>query len=240
MTPCVSVALAAYNGERFLPAQTASILRQLGPADELVISLDPSSDGSRTICENLSAADSRIVLLDGPGRGVIANFENALSRTAGEFVFLSDQDDVWLDGKVSACLTALRDCDALLVMHNAKLTDGELRPLGKTALNGRFHSGAAANLLRNRYQGCCMAFRRELLDAALPFPENLPMHDQWLGLIAQKRGRVAYISRPLILYRRHADTTTGRTRAGMVQKLRWRCAVAGDYFRFLGRGRRHG
>ena len=33
------------------------------------------------------------------------------------------------------------------------------------------------NLYRNSYMGCCMAFRREVLEYVLPFPNKIHMHD---------------------------------------------------------------
>ena len=92
----VSVAMAAYQGGRFIRAQLNSILPQLGPDDELVISVDPSTDDTRAVCAAVAGADARVRVLDGPGQGILANFEHALRATRGEFVFLADQDDVWL------------------------------------------------------------------------------------------------------------------------------------------------
>ena len=91
--PSVSVALAAYNGEKYLHRQIQSILEQLKEDDELVISLDPSQDQSEELIRSFH--DPRIKLLKGPGKGLIKNFENALLHTRNDVIFLSDQDDIW-------------------------------------------------------------------------------------------------------------------------------------------------
>ena len=69
-----------------------------------------------------------------------------------------------------------------------------------------------------------MAFRRKVLDKALPFPKNLPMHDQWLGIIAEKYFKVKSIDEPLVEYRQHHANAThiGNSPAGVLQKIKWR------------------
>ena len=199
--------MAAYKGEKYIKAQIASVLPRLGERDELIISDDCPRDSMREIVSSFN--DSRIKYIEGPGRGVIKNFENALNFCSGDIIFLCDQDDVWLEGKVEKCVKALNN-GAILVLHDATVTDGELNvtedsffSLHKSTL------GFKKNILRNSYMGCCMAFRSELKDTVLPFPDKLPMHDQWIGLCAEKTGRTEMIKEPLILYRRHGDNVTG-------------------------------
>lgn len=217
----VSVAMAAYNGEAFIKEQIASILPQLGKEDELVISLDPSDDRTAEVIKDF--ADFRIRLLDGPGQGLQKNFENALRHCGGEILFLCDQDDVWAPDKVAAVREIFENGDALLVLHDAQITDGALRVTEPSffAAHGT-RTGFWRNVLRNSYIGCCMAFRRPLLERILPFPDRLPMHDQWIGLRAERSGRVVLLARPLLLYRRHGGNASGETHASLPQMLRWR------------------
>lgn len=227
----VSAAMAVYNGEAYLTEQVASILSQLGPNDELVLSLDPSSDQSEQIIRRFLKNDRRIVFVKGPGQGVVKNFENAIRHTHGAYIFLSDQDDVWTQDKLSCCLDALQKDGVTAVIHDAYVTDESLHVQQESATGGVFHSGAFRNIVRNRYTGCCMAFKRELLSVVLPFPANLPMHDQWIGLLAGRVGHVAYINKPLIYYRRHGHTATGREKSGLMQKLVWRLNITAAYWK---------
>ena len=80
-----------------------------------------------------------------------------------------------------------------------------------------------------------MAFRNEAKKYILPFPDNLPMHDQWIGLVCEKRGKVSLIDEPLILYRRHSDNASSDTHAGFVQMLKWRINIVSALFK-NGRG----
>lgn len=221
----VSVAMAAYNGETYITRQVESIISQLGESDELIISVDPSEDDTKQIVLNLSATDLRIRVIEGLGQGVIRNFENALRHALGAIIFLSDQDDVWHTTKLHACLGALQDRHVSAVVHDAAVVDEDLNELQGSFFNGGFYSNIWRNVLRNRYIGCCMAFRREVLSAALPFPSSIPMHDQWLGMVAERMGKVVYIDQPLLFYRRHGRTVTGQNKAGPLTKLRWRLGI---------------
>lgn len=231
----ISVCMATYNGERFVKEQLESILSELSsyPDDaEIVIADDGSVDNTLDVFSAIG--DSRIRVL--PPRtgnaplGPTYNFERALKAATGDIIFLSDQDDRWLPGKVQSMLTAL-DGNAVLAVHDACFIDGEggELPALKTMWSNRpYKAGLFRNWLKNTYTGCCMAFRRELLSKALPFPKNLPMHDQWLGLVAERNfggARVVPVNRQLIQYRVHEKNATqlvGGKSCGWFQRMRWR------------------
>ena len=220
----VSVCMAAYRGERYIEAQIRSILSELREGDELLVSDDAPGGETERIVRAFAQADARVRYLRGEGRGVVRNFERVLSAASGDVLFLSDQDDVWLPGKVEAVLREIEN-GACLVVHDATVTDELLQTLAPSffALRGS-RPGFLHNILRNSYMGCCMALTRPVLERALPFPPNLPMHDQWLGLTAEKLGRVRFLPTPYLLYRQHGGNVTGG-RTSPVQKLRWRLAL---------------
>lgn len=220
----ISVVLAAYKGEKYICAQIGSILGQLGENDELIVSDDFPKGKTKDAVFERFGDDSRIVYLEGPSKGVIENFEFAISRARGEYIFLCDQDDVWLDGKVQTVVEKLEN-GADLVLHNALIVDGKLHKTGETAFEiNRTKKGFIRNIIKNSYQGCCMAFRSELKKYILPFPKKIPMHDQWIGLIAEKHGNVVFIDEPLILYRRHGGNVTGNG-SGFITKIKWRTDI---------------
>lgn len=198
----ISVAMATCQGERWIEPQLSSILEQLGPRDELVVADASSTDRTLAIARELGGGRVRIV--EGLPRGnVPGTFEAALRACAGDTVFLSDQDDVWIPGKVERCRAALSGPEPL-VLHDARVIDADGRILSESFLRGRRHRpGFWPNLWRPGYLGCALAMRRELLEMALPFPSDIPMHDWWLGLLAERRGGVALVPEPLILHRRH-------------------------------------
>ena len=115
----ISVCVATFNGERHVREQLQSVLSQLGPDDEVIVSDDHSGDG--TVAEVEAVADPRVTLIrNAETVGYSSNFARALERATGEYIFLCDQDDVWLPGKVPAVLTALADAD---LPHDVGLCD---------------------------------------------------------------------------------------------------------------------
>ncbi len=219
----VSVAMAVYNGQQYIKEQVDSILKQLEEKDELVISLDPSTDQTEDILK--SYKDSRMKVLNGPGQGLLKNFENAISNCKNDYIFLSDQDDIWLDGKVDQVSKEL-DKGYMVVLHDAKIVDEHLNEVAPSFLEHRkSRTGMTKNIIKNSYIGCCMAFRKELKDSILPFPSNIPMHDQWIGLVGEKKGSNKIVKEPLILYRRHEDNVSDMQHSGVIQMIKWRFAI---------------
>ena len=201
-----SVCIATYNGERYIEAQLRSILAQIEEDDEVVVSDDGSTDSTLEIIGSIG--DKRIRVCHCEAHYFRDNFANALRHAKGELIFLSDQDDVWLPGKYERCVTELETAD--LVCTNAKETDEDLHVYNDDFFSV-YHSGKGIlkNSLNNTYYGACMAFRRRLLDDALPFPPTHEIgHDVWLGLVAEMTGKVRFIDTPYLLYRRHAGTVT--------------------------------
>lgn len=202
----LSVCLAAYFGEKYIKEQLESILAQIGSDDEIIISDDGSQDDTINIL--LSFHDNRIVILHNHGKhGFVGNFENALEHAKGDVIFLADQDDIWHPSKVQRVLAALEDND--IVVHNAELIDGSGKSLGETYYSTlHHHSGFWANLLKSRYLGCCMAFRKEVLRYCLPFPKGVVAHDYWIGMMGMTKYRSIFINDVLISYRRHGDNAS--------------------------------
>jgi glycosyltransferase involved in cell wall biosynthesis len=220
----LSVCMAAYNGARFIREQVRSVLGQLGPGDELVVTDDASQDETVSILEGFR--DPRVRVLRHPqNSGVTRAFESALRQASGEIIFLCDQDDVWREDKVTHVLAVFENSPgATLVLTNGELMDAQGSSLGERLHTGaRLPLGAAANLIKNRYQGSAMAFRREILEAVLPFPQGIPMHDSWIGIVNALVGKAAYLPQSLIFYRRHPGNVTSRQHGpirGMIAQ-RW-------------------
>lgn len=221
----ISVALAAYKGENFIAEQLQSILIQLEENDEIIVSDDLPGGETERIVRDFAGNDARVKYIEGPKKGLIKNFENAIKNCTGDYIFLCDQDDVWLPDKVEKVAEKL-DEGFMLVLHNAMVTDGKLKINDTSFFKSHgTKTGFLNNIIRNSYMGCCMAFRKELCGKILPFGDNLPMHDQWIGLIAEKTGKVCLVEKPLILYRRHGNNMTGG-KTSLKQKIIWRISIA--------------
>lgn len=202
----ISVCIATYNGHRHIAEQIGSILKILPDDSEIIISDDLSTDNTINIINEFK--DDRIKIFQNTSKGVNRNFNNCLEHSKGDIIFLCDQDDVWMSNKISLCILALKTSSC--VMHNAILTDESLNDSGHTLFEKIKNSnGVVSNIIRNRFTGCCMAFRRELLDKIIPIPDTKYFfHDQWIGMICMIYGSVAYIEEPCMLFRRHNYTTS--------------------------------
>ena len=202
----VSVCIATYNGENYIAQQLNSILCQISADDEVIISDDGSTDN--TIAVINSIADPRIKVINGGFHNIIRNFENALLQAKGNYIFLSDQDDVWLQGKYDCCLDWLKKVD--LVCTNSTVVDENLNVIIPSFFE-YYHSGKGIikNIINSTYFGACMAFNRKIYNAAIPFPPKTKIgHDIWIGLVANAIGKVQFINTPYLLYRRHDSTFT--------------------------------
>lgn len=217
----ISVALAAYEGEAYIEAQLRSILPQLSHDDEIIVSDDKPGGATERIVRRVMADDPRVLYVEGKGQGVVANFVNAIRHCRGDKIYLCDQDDVWLPDKVRQVTEAF-ESGATLVLHNAYVTDKDLNITDYSffALRGS-KPGFLRNIVKNSYMGCCMAFDRKLLKKIMPMPKHLPMHDQWIGLMGEMYGKVAFLDAPLLYYRRTGNNVTGGETTTK-QKLQWR------------------
>jgi len=219
----ISVAMISYQGAKYIEEQLDSILVTLGPSDEVIVSDDGSTDGTREILLRYQESDERVRLIDGPKAGVKANVENALRACQGAYIFLADQDDIWMPDKVERVLEVLSDAKVGLVVHDAVVTDGTCENVVLESFYSLKGSGAGVlkNIWRNTYIGCCMAFKRELLEEVLPIPGYIEMHDQWIGVINDqlKRG-TKFIPDQLIKYRRHGNNASGMSHYGVMRMIR--------------------
>lgn len=226
MSKKISVCMAAYNGGKYIADQIRSILAELRESDELVIVNDGSVDDTLTIIREFCASDSRVkVWTNDSNEGLLSSFQTALRHCNGDILFLSDQDDLWLEGKVRLVLDIFeRARDVTLVLSDARIIDANGNMISESFFRqrGKFRGGIVATLLKNKYLGCAIAFRRSMLDAILPLPNDIPMHDIWIGLVNAFYGKSYFIDRPLIAYRRHGGNVSPGRHRGIVQMIKWR------------------
>ena len=199
--------MASYNGEKYIREQLESILKQLKEDDEVIISDDGSKDGTLDVVR--SFGDSRIRIFENHGEhGYTKNFENALNQSTGDIIFISDQDDVWMDNKVERCLEALKDHE--LVIHDAAMTDEHLNITAPSHFQKYgVKKGFWNTFVYTRYTGACMAFTRDfMMRRVLPFPKKQRYcpYDYWLAYLGEFYHEAIVLDESLILYRRHEGT----------------------------------
>lgn len=221
----ISVCIATFNGEKYIKEQIESIIPQLAENDEIIISDDKSSDNTVSVVKSLMSPFVHIFINEGE-HGYTPNFENALKYAKGEYIFLCDQDDVWYPNKVRMCMELFKAYD--FIISDADIIDGDGRKIGDSFYKERkSRAGLVNNIVRFSYLGCCMAFKREILHKAMPFPPNHKFctHDNWLALVGMFFFRSVVVRDKLIHYRRHGGNVSSggmKNTTSMLFKIRYR------------------
>ncbi|MGX1791338.1 glycosyltransferase [Microbacterium sp. NPDC055312] len=224
-----SICMATFNGEKYLQEQLDSILAQLHDGDELLIVDDASSDRTLQI---LSAVDDPrvVVVQNSENLGYVRTFERAMNLATRDVLLLSDQDDVWVEGRRDELVQAARH--SAVVASNLLLL-GTQQPL-PSPLTGhpwllshddrRFLLNELLMLIGNApYFGCAMAVRRDALDLILPFPPYLnESHDLWIATVGNASRAMRHVHKPSILRRIHDDNTSPSRPRGVAKALRSR------------------
>lgn len=206
----VSVCMATYNGCKYVKAQVSSILVQLRADDELIIVDDKSTDMTVQILESFN--DYRIKIIKNEiNLGITKNFEKAINNASGNLIFLSDQDDIWDENKVSIIRNIFEQQEVDVLVHDAIVVDGNYKIIHQSLFQYRNSSpGLVKNFLSNTYIGCCMAFRKDILKFVLPIPSQQGIyHDFWIGMLAEAFGlETKFLDSQLISFVRHGNNNS--------------------------------
>lgn len=207
----VSVAAATYNGERFLRAQLDSIYAQTYPNIEVVVSDDHSSDETVAILDDYRRARGLIYRVNETNLGYPKNFEKAARMCSGAYIAFSDQDDIFLPHKIETLMREIQEYS--LIYSDAAIIDAAgtvIAPSYMRYVNLPMLTGKPFKELvfRPFIRGFQILFTRDLLGAAPPMPDRVT-HDDWITILAAKRGGIKYLDEPLVHYRQHGANVTG-------------------------------
>jgi len=207
--PLVSIALCVYNGERFLKEQLETLVNQTYKNIEIIAVDDCSTDSSVQILETYKAKYPFInIHHNACNLGYVKNFEKAISLCKGEFIALSDQDDIWDHDKIK--LQAEQIKDNQLIYHDSAFIDESGRDMNKKMSDIlHFYRGSRPEifLLSNTVSGHSCFFRKELVPEILPFhPDHF--HDHWIAYVASNLGSIDFIPQCLVSYRQHTTSST--------------------------------
>lgn len=208
----IMVLLSTYNGEKYIAGQLRSILDQL-PASGTILVRDDGSHDCTAACVS-ALGDPRITLQQGRNLGFGASFLSLLEQVPADvdLVLFSDQDDVWLPGKIDRARAALHALGNVPGLYGSAqmLADQALRPLQVTPSWPRGPSLAGA-LVENIVTGCSAALNgaavRLLQRAAAP--PGVCFHDWWAYLVVSAFGIVVHDNEPTLLYRQHGNNQIG-------------------------------
>lgn len=223
----VSVCIATYNGAGFVKEQLDSILMQIPASAEVLIGDDGSVDKTISIVEGLK--DPRIrIISNTTNLGYVRNFENLIAEAKGDYIFLSDQDDIWPAGRVEKMISAMEESDSLLVVGGMEsfVHDVALRRFfcGFDATRNSSPVKNVIDIFVGRsvpYYGCAMLLSKRIKPYLLPFHSAAISHDIWIAFVANRRRSVAHIIDTVTLRRIHGNNLTNSNR-GFVDKIKTR------------------
>ncbi len=226
----ISVALCTYNGEKYIAEQLQSILDQTRLPDEIIICDDNSSDRTLDITKDVLEKNvfrNYKIEINNPPKKTIKNFEKAIMMCTGDWIFLSDQDDVWDKNKVEKLLGCIRK-KTLLLFTNGHLIDESGNKIHSTLwdkwdftvqqrerwINNKL---AFQDLLQNRnyVTGATVLLSRKLLKQAIPItvPDG-HYHDAWFAMHAAAKNGLHFLDDSTISYRIHPQQQVGISKSG--------------------------
>lgn len=223
----ISVALCTYNGEKFLREQLNSIINQTIPVNEIVVCDDCSSDATLTILEEYNQKYPQLfkIFINEINLRSNKNFEKSISLTTGDYIFLSDQDDVWRNDKVEKTLEVFKQnenaegvfSDAYLINNKDKILFDNTISLWDSIYFFETKIPKPLDLYKilikkgNYLTGATLCIKKEVKNYCFPFQtiDNVFLHDEWFAFILSIRKKLYYSSEKLISYRIHANQQMG-------------------------------
>ncbi len=215
----IIVMLSVYNGNKYLKQQIYSLFNQSYKDLNVIVRDDRSSDNSKKILKSYNVE----ILSSDKNIGVKKSFskllEYALESTNCNYFMFSDQDDVWEENKTEKTMQKMQEMEhqypdkPILIHTDLEVVDEDLQTIDKSFwhFENIDPSSNAFNklLMQNTITGCTVMINRKLAELALPIPNEAIMHDWWIGLVASKFGKIAYVDEPLIKYRQHGSNSIG-------------------------------
>ncbi|UPQ75435.1 glycosyltransferase [Chryseobacterium nepalense] len=214
----ISVCLATYNGEKYIETQINSILPQLSGNDELIIIDDGSKDKTVDIIKSLNSRYIKIFINE-KNLGHVKTFEKLLSLAQNQLLFLSDQDDIWIESKIEIYKKYFDDNDVLLISDNSYFIDNKGNEIHANIV--KLSKESSQNYSKNiidiysgtaGYYGCGMAMKKDILDVILPIPTYIESHDLWIAMAANMMRSNLHIDDKTFYRRIHDENDSLRKR----------------------------
>ncbi|WP_036606986.1 glycosyltransferase family 2 protein [Oribacterium sp. P6A1] len=238
----VTVLLCTYNGEKYVREQIESILTQSCEDFSIVVSDDGSKDGTLPIVRELMEKHPgkiRLIEQNPPTGSAERHFLKLLAEKQygiGDYIMLSDQDDVWDARKMEKTLMEMQALEViygkdkpLLVHCDSEVVDQELKAVSPSYVEYQKmtpeRKGLNQLLVQNNVVGGAMMINRALAELITEVPEHCVMHDQWIALVAAAFGEIRFIPESLYKYRQHGSNVLGAEKGSRIMEVLGRFGI---------------
>lgn len=208
--------MATYNGEMYIREQLDSILNQTLLPDEIIIQDDGSTDNTVNIIKEYIAKNKNIKFnINKKNLGYIENFYNLLKQASGDYIFLSDQDDICLKTKYEEMVKVMESNSNIQVLScNPKIIDQNNKEINNIYVKKHKNDKTIeqvdwikfVKLQTYNYLGMLFCIRKEFADNFVPMGY---IHDISLAAEASINGGFYIYNSILQLYRQSLNNTIG-------------------------------
>lgn len=207
--PLVSIVMCTYNGSYYIQEQIESLRNQTYPCIEIIIFDDCSTDDTYKLLEQFSSTDRRIRCYSNESNlGYTGNFSKACTYAIGEYIAISDQDDVWHPDKIKRLMEHWKPGVSLMYCNSVRFENEVPWNTSDNSLIRRFEGNDSRKLaIFNTISGHALIAKKTFIESQLPFPKKL-MYDWWLGVVASCNGGVGYLPDILVFQRVHDNNAS--------------------------------
>lgn len=210
----VSIAMATYNGERFLRKQLDSLFKQTILPYEVIVVDDCSKDNTIKILEEYKKNNGLIYYINDQNKGVNKTFERALKECTGDYIMFCDQDDIWFPNKIEITLNKMLEIEnnkPAIVSSQCINIDANDKILTYKKKKYKDPLSLEATLIDKGFsQGCSLMINKKLISNLNTFPENRKLYDAYISFAGACIGNKYNICEPLMYYRRHDQNVMGK------------------------------
>lgn len=218
----IDIIMGSYNGEKYIREQIDSILGNTYTEWKLMIYDDGSVDNTEVVGKEYAKRFSGKIFFEKNENnlGVVKNFLYGAGKSSADYIMFCDQDDIWLDNKIGDTLKYIKSMEKrygkeipLCVFSDARVVDQELGVISESFFSSNkldaYKTDIAHLMMENKLLGCTVMFNRSLKDKLTQIPENVKMHDWWIGLICASFGHIGFLDKSTMLYRQHGTNVIG-------------------------------
>ncbi len=227
----ISVALASYNGADFIIEQLESLRSQTLPATQVVICDDCSTDDTVNLIRDYISDKKLIgwsVEVNETNLGFASNFAKALSKCSGDYVFFSDQDDIFMPDKFEKMVRVMEENTGIsLLCSEYKLfqTGDETPEYAKNYARNNLNNGSLEKVNLSAYTmfirslGCVMCVRKKFADSIQKYWFNGWAHDEYVWKMAQMADGCYIYHEELIKHRVHAHNVSMHKNHNRIRRI---------------------